>query len=137
MLIQPWELWETYSLNPWEADIVKRAMRNKGGLQGNIEDMKKIRHLINFLESFWERHPDAARRRETINDFNRQEYKAITEKQIKTTLTKLFPDKESVENRLSMIRQILFINPARGFQQLRYSMFAEKAFLARQQEREK
>ncbi len=27
--IQPWDIWLEYNLNPWDADIVKRVLRNK------------------------------------------------------------------------------------------------------------
>lgn len=27
--IQPWDIWLEYSLNPWDADIIKRVLRNK------------------------------------------------------------------------------------------------------------
>lgn len=48
--IQPWDIWEDYNLNPWDADIVKRVLRKKElpGLedtQSRIEDYKKIIHI--------------------------------------------------------------------------------------------
>ena len=27
--IQPWDIWLEYGLNPWDADIIKRVLRNK------------------------------------------------------------------------------------------------------------
>jgi hypothetical protein len=27
--IQPWDIWEEYKLNPWDADIIKRVLRTK------------------------------------------------------------------------------------------------------------
>ena len=27
--IQPWDIWLEYRLNPWDADIIKRVLRNK------------------------------------------------------------------------------------------------------------
>ena len=29
--IQPWDIWIEYKLNPFDADIVKRVLRNKQG----------------------------------------------------------------------------------------------------------
>lgn len=29
-LIQPWSIWKDYNLNAWDADIIKRVLRNKG-----------------------------------------------------------------------------------------------------------
>ena len=26
---QPWDLWKVYHMNPWDADILKRLLRNK------------------------------------------------------------------------------------------------------------
>lgn len=48
--IQPWDIWEDYNLNPWDADIVKRVLRKKElpGLDNNdsrIEDYQKIIHI--------------------------------------------------------------------------------------------
>jgi hypothetical protein len=48
--IQPWDIWEEYNLNPWEADIVKRVLRkkNEGGLseiESRIMDFEKIIHI--------------------------------------------------------------------------------------------
>lgn len=48
--IQPWDIWEDYNLNPWDADIVKRVLRKKElpGLddtQSRLEDYKKIIHI--------------------------------------------------------------------------------------------
>lgn len=41
--IQPWDIWEEYNLNPWDADIIKRVLRNKPGQK--ILDYEKIKHL--------------------------------------------------------------------------------------------
>lgn len=48
--IQPWDIWEEYNLNPWEADIIKRVLRkkNEGGLseiESRIMDFEKIIHI--------------------------------------------------------------------------------------------
>lgn len=48
--IQPWDIWEDYNLNPWDADIVKRVLRKKElpGMENSksrIEDYQKIIHI--------------------------------------------------------------------------------------------
>jgi len=40
--IQPWDIWEEYKLNPWDADIVKRVLREKGN---RAKDYEKIIHV--------------------------------------------------------------------------------------------
>lgn len=42
--IQPWDIWKEYNLNPWDADIVKRVLRNKKG-QSREEEYRKIIHV--------------------------------------------------------------------------------------------
>ena len=42
--IQPWDIWEEYQLNPWDADIVKRVLRTKEG-EDRITDYEKIIHI--------------------------------------------------------------------------------------------
>ena len=42
--IQPWDIWEVYNLNPWDADIVKRVLRNKKGEDRKL-DYEKIIHI--------------------------------------------------------------------------------------------
>jgi hypothetical protein len=42
-IIQPWHVWLEYNLNPWDADIVKRVLRNKKGDSRDL-DYKKIIH---------------------------------------------------------------------------------------------
>ncbi|MBP5219330.1 MAG: hypothetical protein J6034_01325 [Bacteroidaceae bacterium] len=42
--IQPWHIWICYDLNPWDADIVKRVLRNKAGTPRE-EDYEKIIHI--------------------------------------------------------------------------------------------
>lgn len=49
-LIQPWNIWEEYKLNPWDADIVKRVLRTKvePGVtpeEARIMDYEKIIHI--------------------------------------------------------------------------------------------
>lgn len=48
--IQPWDIWEEYKLNPWDADIVKRILRTKEepGMtpqEARIMDYEKIIHI--------------------------------------------------------------------------------------------
>ena len=40
--IQPWDIWLEYNLNPWDADIVKRVLRDKGERR---LDYEKIKHI--------------------------------------------------------------------------------------------
>jgi hypothetical protein len=42
--IQPWDIWEEYNLNPWDADIVKRVLRYKKGEERKM-DYEKIIHI--------------------------------------------------------------------------------------------
>lgn len=42
--IQPWDIWKEYSLNPWDADIVKRVLRTKYD-NSRILDYEKIIHV--------------------------------------------------------------------------------------------
>ena len=57
--IQVWDIWKEYSLNPWDADIVKRILRTKNDAgmtarEQRILDYKKVIHIcqerINQLE---------------------------------------------------------------------------------------
>lgn len=42
--IQPWDIWLEYNLNPWDADIVKRVLRNKETDSRKL-DYEKIIHV--------------------------------------------------------------------------------------------
>ena len=42
--IQPWDIWLEYDLNPWDADIVKRVLRQKQGDSREM-DYEKIIHI--------------------------------------------------------------------------------------------
>jgi hypothetical protein len=42
--IQPWDIWREYSLNPWDADIIKRTLRTKEGDSRKL-DYEKIIHI--------------------------------------------------------------------------------------------
>lgn len=43
-IIQPWAIWQDYNLNPWDADIIKRVLRNKDGEDRKM-DYRKIIHI--------------------------------------------------------------------------------------------
>lgn len=40
--IQPWDIWEEYHLNPWDADIVKRVLRTKEEDGMTLQEAKKM-----------------------------------------------------------------------------------------------
>jgi len=42
-VIQPWSIWMDWNLNPWDADIVKRVLRDKEGEPREL-DYDKIIH---------------------------------------------------------------------------------------------
>lgn len=42
--IQPWDIWEEYKLNAWDADIIKRVLRTKKGEDRRL-DYEKIIHI--------------------------------------------------------------------------------------------
>lgn len=52
--IQPWDIWKAYSLNPWDADIIKRVLRDKKNDSRKL-DYEKIIHIckerINHIET--------------------------------------------------------------------------------------
>lgn len=55
-VIQPWDIWKEYELNPWEADIVKRVLRKKvlptkNPIESRIEDYEKIKHVCEEMIS--------------------------------------------------------------------------------------
>ena len=43
-IIQPWSIWLDWNLNPWDADIIKRVLRNKFG-ESRKQDYEKIIHI--------------------------------------------------------------------------------------------
>lgn len=48
LAIQPWQIWDAWLLDPWDADIIKRVGRNKKGKtweESRIEDYEKIKHI--------------------------------------------------------------------------------------------
>lgn len=42
--IQVWDIWKEYNLNPWDADIIKRVLRNKES-QDRADEYRKIIHV--------------------------------------------------------------------------------------------
>ena len=42
--IQPWDIYLEYNLNPWDADIIKRVLRDKP-TDGRKLDYEKIIHI--------------------------------------------------------------------------------------------
>lgn len=45
--IQPWDVWEAWNLNPWDADIVKRVARTKVNCSKTIRQKIKDIPYIN------------------------------------------------------------------------------------------
>ncbi len=43
-IIQPWSIWIDWNLNPWDADIIKRVLRNKRG-EPRKQEYEKIIHI--------------------------------------------------------------------------------------------
>ena len=43
-IIQPWNIWLEYRMNPWDADIVKRVLRTKKSDSRKL-DYEKIIHI--------------------------------------------------------------------------------------------
>ena len=43
--IQPWDIWEEYHLNPWDADIVKRVLRTKEE-EGMTEEVVTVEDVV-------------------------------------------------------------------------------------------
>ena len=51
--IQPYDIWEEYNLNPWDADVVKRILRTKEDVgmtpaAQRILDYQKIKHICDY-----------------------------------------------------------------------------------------
>lgn len=38
MNIQPWDVWQDWNLNPWDADIVKRVARTKVNMSKSLQN---------------------------------------------------------------------------------------------------
>jgi len=47
--IQPWEVWASWELNPWEANIVKRIQRYRRDGGKGVEDLRKAAHELEYL----------------------------------------------------------------------------------------
>jgi hypothetical protein len=45
--LQPWDLWEAFDLDPWEANALKYLLRWKD--KNGVEDLKKAVHYIEYL----------------------------------------------------------------------------------------
>lgn len=45
--LQPWDLWEEFELDPWEANAVKYLLRWKD--KNGVEDLRKAIHYIEYL----------------------------------------------------------------------------------------
>lgn len=45
--MQPWDIWEAFGLDPWEASAVKYILRWRK--KGGVEDLEKAKHYIDFL----------------------------------------------------------------------------------------
>ena len=64
--IQPWDIWKDYSLNPWDADIVKRVLRTKEDTD-RTEDYKKIMHICQErIDQLAEGHRDAVKKTQEV-----------------------------------------------------------------------
>ena len=70
-IIQPWNIWLEYNLNPWDADIVKRVLRIKEGEDRKL-DYEKIIHVcqerIRQIE---------AGRADAVEESNGPDYKTV------------------------------------------------------------
>lgn len=58
---QPWDGWEEYKLDPWDADILKRILRRKSSDNPKL-DYEKIIHIckkkIELIDKGWELYPN-------------------------------------------------------------------------------
>lgn len=43
-VVQPWTIWQEYSLNGWDCDIIKRVLRTKSD-EPRSKDYEKIIHI--------------------------------------------------------------------------------------------
>lgn len=62
--IQPWDIWNEYRLNPFDADIIKRVLRHKS-TDSRKMDYEKIIHIckerirqIDSGEDVWAEHKE-------------------------------------------------------------------------------
>jgi transcriptional regulator with XRE-family HTH domain len=69
--IQPWDIWYEYKLNPWDADIIKRVLRDKGERR---LDYEKIKHICDErIRQIDEEEQHAGMARQTSVDTANQE----------------------------------------------------------------
>lgn len=47
--IQPWDVWESWALDPWEASIIKRIQRYRRSGGKGLEDLRKAAHELEYL----------------------------------------------------------------------------------------
>lgn len=64
--IQPWEIWEAYDLNGWEASALKYLLRYKD--KGKpLEDLYKCMHNVQYLIAKEERRLMAEETKQSVN----------------------------------------------------------------------
>jgi hypothetical protein len=64
--IQPWEVWEAYDLNGWEASALKYLLRYKD--KGKpLEDLYKCMHNVQYLIAKEERRLMAEETKQSVN----------------------------------------------------------------------
>jgi hypothetical protein len=64
--IQPWEIWEAYDLNGWEASALKYLLRYKDKGKA-LEDLYKCLHNVQYLIAKEERRLMAEETNQTVN----------------------------------------------------------------------
>jgi hypothetical protein len=64
--IQPWEIWEAYDLNGWEASALKYLLRYKDKGKA-LEDLYKCMHNVQYLIAKEERRLMAEETKQTVN----------------------------------------------------------------------
>ncbi len=45
--MQPWDIWEAFDLDPWEANAIKYLLRHR--LKGGVQDLEKAKHYIDAI----------------------------------------------------------------------------------------
>lgn len=64
--IQPWEIWEAYDLNGWEASALKYLLRYKD--KGKpLEDLYKCMHNVQYIIAKEERRLMAEETKQSVN----------------------------------------------------------------------
>ena len=64
--IQPWEIWEAYDLNGWEASALKYLLRYKDKGKA-LEDLYKCMHNVQYLIAKEERRLMAEETKQSVN----------------------------------------------------------------------